>query len=478
MAPPKQSLPKQSEDFPAWYQQVVKGAELAENSLAKGSMVIRPYGYAIWEAIQAGVDRRIKQTGHSNVYFPLLIPQSLLDKEADHVEGFAPQVAVVTHGGGAELEEPLIIRPTSETIIWSTYARWIQSYRDLPLLLNQWANVLRWEMRTRLFLRTSEFLWQEGHTAHETAAEAEAEARMILLEVYRETLEEDFAIPVLTGRKSASERFPGAVETLAIEALMRDGKALQAGTSHYLGQNFAKAYGVQFLGRDGKQEYPYATSWGVSTRLVGGLIMAHGDDKGLRLPPKLAPHQVVIVPIYKDDQRSAVLEAVGRIAATLEGVRVRVDDREEHRPGFKFNEWELKGVPVRLEVGPRDLDAGQVTAYRRDTGDKTPLPLVGLPAAITALLDDIQTGMFRSALEFRSERTFEPGSYSELTEMLTAVSGFVRAGWCGQPGCELRVKDQTKATIRVLPLDPVIPEGGCIVCGQPAKELATWAQSY
>ncbi|HEX2052116.1 MAG TPA: aminoacyl--tRNA ligase-related protein, partial [Actinomycetota bacterium] len=327
------ALPKQTEDFPAWYQQVVKGAELAENSLVRGSMVIRPYGYAIWEAIQSGVDRRIKQTGHSNVYFPLLIPQSLLEKEADHVEGFAPEVAVVTHGGGSKLEEPLIIRPTSETIIWATYAKWIQSYRDLPLLYNQWANVLRWEMRTRLFLRTTEFLWQEGHTAHETAEEAIAEARMILLDVYRATLEEDFAIPVLTGRKSAAERFPGAVETLAIEALMKDGKALQSGTSHYLGQNFAKAYGVQFLGRDGKQEYPYATSWGVSTRLVGGLIMAHGDDKGLKVPPRLAPFQVVIVPIYRDEQKGTVLEAVDRIARSLGDVRVKVDDREQYRPG-------------------------------------------------------------------------------------------------------------------------------------------------
>ncbi|HEX2179518.1 MAG TPA: proline--tRNA ligase [Actinomycetota bacterium] len=472
------ALPKQSEDFPAWYQQVVKGAELAENSLARGSMVIRPYGYAIWEAIQAGVDRRIKKTGHSNVYFPLLIPQSLLDREADHVEGFAPQVAVVTHGGGSKLEEPLIIRPTSETIIWETYAKWIQSYRDLPLLYNQWANVVRWEMRTRLFLRTSEFLWQEGHTAHETAGEAVAEARMILLDVYRAAVEEDFAIPVLTGRKSASERFPGAVETLAIEALMRDGKALQSGTSHYLGQNFAKAYGVQFLGRDGKQEFPYATSWGVSTRLVGGLIMAHGDDKGLRLPPKLAPFQVVIVPIYKDDQRSTVLEAVQRISESLGDVRVKVDNREEYRPGYKFNEWELRGVPVRLEVGPRDLEAGQVMAYRRDTGEKTALPLTSLPGAIPELLDDIQRSLFRSALDFREAHTFAPDSYGELTELLANASGFVKGGWCGNPECETRVKDDTKATIRVLTLDPTEQQGDCIVCGANATELATWAQSY
>ncbi len=472
------ALPKQSEDFPAWYQQVVKGAELAENSLARGSMVIRPYGYAIWEAIQAGVDRRIKATGHSNVYFPLLIPQSLLDKEADHVEGFAPQVAVVTHGGGSKLEEPLIIRPTSETIIWSTYAKWIQSYRDLPLLYNQWANVVRWEMRTRLFLRTSEFLWQEGHTAHETAPEAIAEARMILTDVYRAAVEEDFAIPVMMGRKSAAERFPGALETLAIEAMMRDGKALQAGTSHYLGQNFAKAYDVQFLGREGKQEYPFATSWGVSTRLVGGLIMAHGDDKGLRLPPKLAPFQVVIVPIYRDEQKGTVLEAVQRIKESLGDVRVKIDDREEYRPGYKFNEWELRGVPLRLEIGPRDLEAGQVTSYRRDTGEKSAIPLTSLPSAVPEILADIQRSLFQSALDFRTDHTFSPGSYDELVDLLKDASGFVQGGWCGNPDCETKVKDQTKATIRVLPLDPAEQEGNCIVCGSPATELATWAQSY
>lgn len=472
------ALPKQSEDFPAWYQQVVGTAELAENSLARGSMVIRPYGYAIWEAIQAGVDRRIKATGHSNVYFPLLIPQSLLNREADHVEGFAPQVAVVTHGGGKKLEEPLIVRPTSETIIWATYARWIQSYRDLPLLLNQWANVVRWEMRTRLFLRTSEFLWQEGHTAHETSEEAVAEARMILIDVYRATLEEDFAVPVLTGRKSAAERFPGAIETLAIEALMRDGKALQAGTSHYLGQNFARAYGVQFIGRTGEQEFPFATSWGVSTRLVGGLIMAHGDDKGLRLPPKLAPHQVVIVPIYRDDSRVTVLEAADRIAASLEGVRVKVDAREEHRPGYKFNEWELKGVPVRLEIGPRDLEAGQVTVARRDTGEKSAVAVSDLATYIPALLEQIQGSLFQSALDFRAEHTFEPSNYSELTDLLSAASGFVNGGWCGGPECETKVKNDTKATIRLLPLDQVDPGCNCIVCGAKATETATWAQSY
>ena len=472
------ALPKQSEDFPEWYQQVVRTAELAENSLARGTMVIRPYGYAIWEGIQAGVDRRIKQTGHQNVYFPLLIPQSLLQREAEHVEGFAPQVAVVTHGGGEKLEEPLIVRPTSETIIWATYAKWIQSYRDLPLLLNQWANVVRWEMRTRLFLRTSEFLWQEGHTAHETAAEAIAEARMILMDVYRATLEDDLAVPVLTGRKSASERFPGAVETLAIEALMRDGKALQAGTSHYLGQNFAKAYGVQFLGRDSNLDHPYATSWGVTTRLIGGLIMAHGDDKGLRLPPRLAPYQVVIVPIYRDDSRTQVLEAVSQIARSLAGLRVKVDDREEHRPGYKFNEWELKGVPLRLEVGPKDLEAGRATISRRDTGEKSTLPLDRLAEGVPSLLDDIQSSLFQQASRFREEHTFSPSSYDELVDLLSEASGFVRGGWCGSVDCENKVKEDTKATIRLLPLDPMDPGGECIVCGARATELATWAQSY
>ncbi|MDQ4149729.1 MAG: proline--tRNA ligase [Actinomycetota bacterium] len=473
------ALPKQSEDFPGWYQQVVKSAELAEHSLARGSMVIRPYGYAIWEAIQSGIDRRIKATGHSNVYFPLLIPQSLLDKEASHVEGFSPQVAVVTHGGGEKLEEPLIVRPTSETIIWATYARWIQSYRDLPLLYNQWANVVRWEMRTRLFLRTTEFLWQEGHTAHETSTEAMSEARMILQEVYRATVEQDFAMPVLAGRKSASERFPGAEETFAIEALMRDGKALQAGTSHYLGQNFAKAYGVQFLGREGKQEYPYATSWGVSTRLVGGLIMAHGDDKGLRLPPRLAPIQVVIVPISRGSaELSLVLEAAHRIMKGLEGLRVKLDDREEHRPGYKFNEWELKGVPVRLEIGPKDLASDQVTLYRRDTAEKSVLPIESAADYLPRVLDDIQQNLHAQALEFQREHTFEAATYEQLAEFLSDGSGFARGGWCGRSECEERVKADTKATIRVLPLDPEEPPEACIVCGQPAVERATWAQSY
>lgn len=458
---------------------MVKGAELAENSLARGSMVIRPYGYAIWEAIVSGLDRRIKATGHSNVYFPLLIPQSLIDKEAAHVEGFSPQVAVVTHGGGEKLEEPLIVRPTSETIIWATYAKWIQSYRDLPLLYNQWANVVRWEMRTRLFLRTSEFLWQEGHTAHETAEEAMNEARMILNDVYRAAVEHDFALPVLAGRKSESERFPGAEETFAIEALMRDGKALQAGTSHYLGQNFARAYGVQFLGREGKLEHPYATSWGVTTRLVGALIMAHGDDKGLRLPPNLAPVQVVVIPIARgDSQTSTVLEASSRVVRMLDSLRVKVDDRQEHRPGYKFNEWELKGVPVRLEIGPQDVERGEVTVYRRDTGQKSAVPLDSAADHVRQLLSEIQKNLFDQALAFREERTFTPRNYEEMRQFLSEGAGFAVAGWCGRLACEEKVKADTKATIRILPLDPGEPLGTCIVCGEKSTEQATWAQSY
>jgi prolyl-tRNA synthetase len=450
----------------------------------RGTMVIRPYGYAIWERIQAAVDRRIKATGHENLYFPLFIPAKLLEKEAEHVEGFAPEVAVVTHAGGEKLEEPIVVRPTSETIIWATYAKWIQSYRDLPLLYNQWANVVRWELRPRVFLRTTEFLWQEGHTAHETSAEAMAEARLILDEVYRATAEEELAMPVRLGRKSASQRFPGAVETFAMEGLMRDGRALQAGTSHYLGQNFAKAYDVRFLGRDGKEDFAWASSWGVSTRLVGGLIMAHGDDLGLRLPPALAPFQVVIVPIYRtDEEKEAVLGATGDLAAALrrEGVRVKVDAREEHRPGYKFNEWELKGVPIRIEIGPKDIARSQVVLYRRDLLQKAPIELLGLEVRVPELLDEIQEELFAQAAAFQEHRTFRPATYPELVSFIAEPGGFVEAAWCGSPVCEEKVKVDTKATIRALTLDPVDPatiEEPCIVCGQPATERALWAQAY
>src|ERR671923_2734676 len=382
------ALPRQDQDFPAWYQEVVKQAELAEPSLARGTMVIRPYGFAIWEAIQRAVDDRIKATGHQNLYFPLFIPYRLLEREAEHVEGFAPEVAVVTHAGGEELGEPLVVRPTSETIIWETYARWVQSYRDLPLLYNQWANVVRWERRPRLFLRTSEFLWQEGHTAHETAEEALAEALTILHDVYADTIENVLAIPVLRGRKTESERFPGAVDTYTLEALMRDGKALQAATSHYLGQGFARTYDVRYTGRDGSRQVPYATSWGASTRLIGGVVMVHGDDRGLRLPPRVAPQQVVVLPIFRADDRTDVLQVATAVADELRAaaVRVRVDDRPEYRPGFKFNEWELKGVPLRIEIGGRDLSAGVVTVARRDTGEKQQIPVTRVAAAIDEML--------------------------------------------------------------------------------------------
>src|SRR5215216_668290 len=393
------TLPTQSSDFPAWYGDVVRRADLAENSTVRGAMVIKPYGYAIWEAIQRELDDRIKASGHENFYFPLLVPTSVLAQEGELIEGFAPEVAVVTHAGGKQLAEPLVVRPTSEAIVWATYARWLQSYRDLPLLYNQWANIVRWELRPRLFLRTSEFLWQEGHTAHETEAEAVAETLTILHDVYADTIENVLAIPVLRGRKSESERFPGAVNTYTLEALMRDGKALQAATSHYLGQGFARAFDVRYTGRDGGEEFPHATSWGASTRLVGGVVMAHGDDRGLRLPPRVAPQQVVIVPIFREDDRADVLEAATAIAEELRAtaVRVRVDDRPEHRPGYKFNEWELKGVPLRIELGPRDLAAAAVTVARRDTGEKRQIPLARAGAAIDETLNDVQASLFQAA---------------------------------------------------------------------------------
>jgi len=473
------AVPKQSEDFPGWYQEVVKQAGLAEPSLARGTMVIKPYGFAIWERIQAAFDERIKATGHENLYFPLFIPYRLLEKEAQHVEGFAPEVAVVTHAGGEKLEEPLVVRPTSETIIWDTYAKWVQSYRDLPLLYNQWCNVVRWEMRPRVFLRTTEFLWQEGHTAHETADEAIAEALTILRDVYIDAAEKVLGLPVLGGRKSASERFPGADETLTMEGMMRDRKALQAGTSHYLGQNFSKAYGVRFQSREGQEEFAYATSWGVSTRLVGGVIMTHGDDKGLRLPPALAPHEVVIVPIYKsDDERARVQEAVSRLVSSLEGRRVKVDDRDQLRPGYKFNEWELKGVPLRIELGPRDVDAGQLVIARRDTFEKETLPVDAAPGRVAGLLDEVQRALFDDARAFRDKNTFTPKDYAEFKEMIAAGGGFLQGDWCGEASCEAEIKAETKATIRFLPLQPEQPSGPCLHCGNPAKERATWALAY
>jgi prolyl-tRNA synthetase len=465
-------------DFPAWYADVVRRAELAEHSAVRGSMVIRPYGYAIWELIQRELDDRIKATGHENVYFPLLVPGSVLAREGELVEGFAPEVAVVTEAGGSALEEPLVIRPTSEATIWSTYARWIQSYRDLPLLYNQWANVVRWELRPRLFLRTTEFLWQEGHTAHETADEAIAECLTILHEVYAEVQESVLAMPVLRGRKTAGERFPGARETFTTEAMMRDRKALQAATSHYLGDEFARAYGVSYTGRDGAQHHPFAASWGASTRLVGGVVMAHGDDRGLRLPPAAAPHQVVIVPVAPE--RSEVAEAAAALEATLRtaGRRVRLDDRRHVRPGAKFFEWELKGVPVRLEVGARDLAAGRVTLARRDRDGREEVPRDAVPARVDAVLREIQLGLLDDARGFRDRHTRLIGDRDELVEFLSGARGFALTAWCGAAACEAAIKAATSATIRCLTLEPEDPGAPCPVCGRPGIELATWGQAY
>jgi prolyl-tRNA synthetase len=475
-------LPTQSSDFPAWYGEVVRRAGLAEHSSVRGAMVIKPYGYAIWEVIQRELDDRIKATGHENLYFPLFVPASVLAQEGELVEGFAPEIAVVTEAGGKQLEEPLAVRPTSEALIWSTYARWVQSYRDLPLRYNQWANAVRWELRPRLFLRTSEFLWQEGHTAHETEAEAVAETLSILHDVYADTIENVLAIPVLRGRKSESERFPGAVDTYTLEALMRDGKALQAATSHYLGQGFARTYDVRFTGRDGSEQHPYATSWGATTRLVGGVVMVHGDDRGLRLPPRVAPQQVVIVPIVREGERADVLQAAAAVGDELRaaGVRVRVDDRREYRPGFKFNEWELKGVPLRVEIGGRDLAAGVVTVARRDTGDKQQIPVPGATVAIDGMLDDVQASLFQTARDEQERWTLrDPSGYDEMIEYLRDAAGFVAARWCGRRECEVRVKDDSSATIRCLPLEEQPAQSGtCISCGRPAVTAAVWAQAY
>ena len=472
-------LPTQHDDFPAWYGEVVRRADLAEHSLVRGAMVIKPRGYAMWERIQRALDDRIKATGHQNLYFPLLQPMSVLEQEGDLVEGFAPEVAVVTHAGGSKLEEPLAIRPTSEAMIWATYAKWIQSYRDLPLLYNQWANIVRWELRPRLFLRTTEFLWQEGHTAHETADEAIAEALTILHRVYADVVENVMAVPVLRGRKSESERFPGAVETFTLEALMRDGKALQAATSHYLGDGFARTYGVRYSDRSGAEAFPFATSWGITTRLIGALIMTHGDDRGLRIPPAIAPEQVVVIPIHKADDgdfvRSAATELLDRLRAA--GVRATVDDRDE-RPGFKFADWELKGAPLRLDVGKRDLEGGNITLVRRDTLTAEIVERDALESTAIRLLDEIQHELARQATAHRDEHTHSPHDLAELEDLLRANAGFATAGWCGSPVCEAQVKQRTKATIRSLPLTREETSGPCIVCDRPASEQATWAQAY
>jgi prolyl-tRNA synthetase len=467
-----------SQDFSQWYLDVVRRAELADYSPVKGCMVIRPYGYAIWELIQQAFDREFKRTGHVNAYFPLFIPEGLLTKEAEHVEGFAPQVAYVTHGGGEELTEKLVVRPTSEAIIGTMYAKWVMSWRDLPILINQWANVVRWEKVTRPFLRTTEFLWQEGHTAHETHDEAEAETRMIL-DLYAELAERVLAMPVVKGQKSESEKFAGALRTYSIEALMGDGRALQAGTSHNLGQNFAKAFDITFQARDKSVQHVWGTSWGVSTRLIGGVIMTHGDDSGLVLPPALAPYQVVIVPIGRDNWREAVLPRALDIERMLvgAGLRVTLDQRDE-RPGWKFAEWELRGVPLRLEIGPKDIEKSQVTIARRDTREKLAIPMDGLAARLGELLQDVQRSLYERALRFREEHTQRVQTYDEFKQAMEGRPGFVIAPWCGSADCEARIKTETQATIRNMPIDGPAPSGACVRCDNPAKAEAWFAKAY
>jgi len=488
-------ITKRSDDYSAWYNELVKKADLAENSAVRGCMVIKPYGYSIWEKMQAELDRRFKDTGHSNAYFPLFIPKSFLNKEAAHVDGFAKECAVVTHyrlkvdddtkelivDPDAKLEEELIVRPTSETVIWSTYKNWIQSYRDLPLLVNQWANVVRWEMRTRIFLRTTEFLWQEGHTAHSTREEA-IEETVQMLNVYADFAEKELAMPVIKGVKTESERFAGAVDTYCIEALMQDGKALQAGTSHFLGQNFAKAFDVKFTSKEGKLEYVWGTSWGSSTRLMGALIMTHSDDFGLIVPPRLAPIQVVIVPIFRGaDELEAISVKVREIESQLKaaGVKVKFDNRDTHKPGFKFADYEQKGIPLRIAIGPRDLEKGTVELARRDTLSKEVVQAdENLANYIVDLLDQIQQNLYDRALKFREENTREVNTYEEFKELLDTKPGFILAHWDGSSETEELIKQETKATIRCIPLDSKEENGKCIYSGKPSNRRVLFARAY
>ena len=480
----------QSENFSAWYNDVVKKAELAEHGPVKGTMVIKPYGFALWDNVKYELDTMIKEAGHVNAYFPLFIPKSFLAQEAKHVEGFAKECAVVTHtrlksvdgnvvvDPESKLEEEVIVRPTSETVIWAMYKKWIQSYRDLPLLINQWANVVRWEMRTRLFLRTTEFLWQEGHTAHATAKEAEEET-LTILEIYRRLAEEILAIPVLTGRKTESEKFAGAEHTYSIEAMMRDKRALQSGTSHNLGQNFAKAFNVTFQNKDNQEALVYATSWGVSTRIIGAVIMAHGDDKGLRLPPKVAPHQVVVIPISRnDEQKEKILKFLNPILDELKesSVRTTVDWREES-PGFKFNDWEMKGAPIRMEVGPRDIENNQIVLVRRDTGEKSTVQTTSLGQKVLQMLNDIHDKLFTEAKDFMKSNTYKVDSYDEFKEIITN-GGFIRCGWDGTSETELKIKEETGATTRVIPFDENPNNLKCIYTGKPAKHEVIFAKAY
>ena len=476
-----QKLPTRAEDYNEWYNQLVLRAELADYAPVRGCMIVRPYGWAIWENIQQALDRRFKATGHMNAAFPLLIPKSFIEKEKSHVEGFSPELAVVTIGGGEKLEEPLVIRPTSETIIGHAYAKWIQSYRDLPVLINQWNSVVRWELRTKLFLRTLEFFWQEGHTAHATFDEAEFETRQ-MLDIYTDFAVNDAAIPVIPGRKSASERFAGADQTYSIEAMMGDGKALQSGTSHNLGQNFAKAFEIKYLDKTGVQQFCWTTSWGLSTRVVGAIIMVHGDDQGLVLPPKLAPYQIVIVPIAKtDEERSQTIEAARKLKSTLDNAnyRVKIDERDGVSPGFKFNDWEMRGVPLRIEIGPKDLAKNSVMLARRDRPGregKSPASMDDIAGVVGNMLSEIKSGKHAKALAFRESRTMEPKDYAEFK---TAVeTGFARSYWCGSANCEAKIKEETKATMRCIPLEQSGGEGKCIFCGESAKEKGIFAKAY
>lgn len=472
-----EKITPRDKDYSQWYVDVVLKAKLADYAPVKGCMVIRPGGYALWERIREILDGMFKKSGHENAYFPLLIPESYIHREAEHVEGFSPELAVVTHAGGEQLEEPLVLRPTSETIIWSMYKKWIQSYRDLPILINQWANVLRWEKRTRLFLRTTEFLWQEGHTAHETREQAEEEAKLIL-GLYKDFVESYLAIPALVGRKSEMEKFAGAVETYTVEAMMQDKRALQAGTSHFLGQNFAKAFDVTFQNREGALDHVWATSWGVSTRLIGALIMTHSDDRGLVLPPKIAATEVVIVPIIKNESRNRVLTFVDKIQKMIPERKVVVDRDEQSSPGWKFAEWEMLGVPVRVEVGPRDVENDQVVLVRRDSGSKETVESSQISARIEEILEAMQKELLERARAFREENSYETNEYGELQELFRKTGGFVTAPWCGSPECELQVKEKTKATIRLL-LDAEKEKGrGCLVCGKAEAFQAVFARAY
>ena len=474
-------LADKESDFPGWYNDVVTRAELAEDAPVRGCMVIRPYGYAMWENIQSDLDRRFKETGVMNAAFPLLIPRSFLDKEAEHVEGFAPEVAWVTRGGGEELQEPLAVRPTSEAIIGPIMAGWMQSYRDLPLLINQWCSVFRWEKRPRLFLRTAEFWWQEGHTAHATHDEAEERVRL-MLEVYRAFLEDMLAVPVIPGLKSKSQTFPGALRTYTVEAMMGDGKSLQSGTSHNLGDGFARAYDLVFLDENNQRQYAWTTSWGFSTRVIGGMIMVHGDQQGIIVPPRIAPYQVVVVPIWrKDEEKAGVLEAVDRVVATLKGASVRVKvDASDKTPGWKFNEWELKGVPLRVELGPRDVANGSVVLARRDNRSrdaKESVPMDALGIRVPALLEEIQGALFQKALKFREDNTIHATTYDTLKEGIEQKQ-FVDAFWCGDPACETKIKDETKATNRCMPVAQPGDSGPCIVCGNKSSTHAIFARAY